>query len=132
GFVEMSAAGTGRLSPGTLLSPPVLNETFRRLDPNGELMRAGYYFRIFLPGPAGAAVGEPPQGFTTESVDARLAAAHWCACAWPAEYAETGKRPFFVRRTAEALASEFNGYGGKGGGPIPSAPFSDAPAITAG
>ena len=39
--------------------PPVLSGGFRVLNPNGEVTRSGYFFRIHLPNAMGASVPEP-------------------------------------------------------------------------
>jgi prepilin-type N-terminal cleavage/methylation domain-containing protein len=130
GFFEMSSGGTGRLAPGTVLTPSVLSGAFRVLNANGEVSRSGYFFRVFLPDPAGAGVGEPSTGFTAAMVNADLSETTWCAYAWPVNYQQSGNRTFFTNQGGDVIATEFNGYSGTGAGPVPAAAFKVAGAIT--
>ena len=130
GFYEMSAGGTGRLLAGTVLVPPVLSGAFRILNPNGEVSRSGYFFRMFLPNPAGAGVGEPTTGYTAAMVNADLSETTWCAYAWPVNYQQSGNRTFFTNQGGDLIATEFSGYSGTGAGPLPDAAFKVAGAIT--
>src|SRR5437870_7594592 len=130
GFYEMSAGGTGRLPAGTVLTPPVLSGAFRILNANGEVSRSGYFFRMYLPGPAGAGVAEPQAGFTAAILNADLSETTWCAYAWPVNYQQSGNRTFFTNQGGDLIATEKNTYSGTGNGPVPSAAFKVAGAIT--
>jgi prepilin-type N-terminal cleavage/methylation domain-containing protein len=130
GFYEMSAGGTGRLLAGTVLTPPVLSGAFRILNVNGEVSRSGYFFRMFLPNPAGAGVGEPQTGYTAALVNADLSETTWCAYAWPVNYQQSGNRTFFTNQGGDVIATEKNTYSGTGAGPAPDAAFKVAGAIT--
>ena len=130
GFYEMSAGGTGRLLAGTVLVPPVLSGAFRVLNPNGEVSRSGYFFRMFLPNPAGAGVGEPTTGYTAAMVNADLSETTWCAYAWPVNYQQSGNRTFFTNQGGDLIATENNLHSGTGAGPAPSAAFKVGGTIT--
>jgi prepilin-type N-terminal cleavage/methylation domain-containing protein len=130
GFYEMSAGGTGRLAPGTVLTPPVLSGAFRVLNANGEVSRSGYFFKMYLPGPAGVGVGEPAAGYTAAILNADLAETTWCAYAWPVNYQQSGNRTFFTNQGGDVIATEFNAYSGTGAGPSSDAAFKVAGAIT--
>jgi len=72
GFVELSGGGVDRMA--SVLVPPFLSGGFRVLTAAGEVTRSGYFFRIMLPGAAGAPVGEPQTGYVAATgVDADLA-----------------------------------------------------------
>ena len=129
GFYEMSAGGTGRLLAGTVLTPPVLSGAFRILNVNGEVSRSGYFFRMFLPNPAGAGVGEPTTGFTGALVNADLSETTWCAYAWPVNYQQSGNRTFFTNQGGDLIATEKSTYSGTGAGPLPDAAFKVAGGI---
>ena len=130
GFYEMSAGGTGRLAPGTVLTPPVLSGAFRVLNANGEVSRSGYFFRVYLPNAAGAGIGEPQTGYTAALLNADLSETTWCAYAWPVNYQQSGNRTFFTNQGGDVIATEFNGYSGTGAGPLPAAAFKVAGTIT--
>ena len=130
GFYEMSAGGTGRLLAGTVLTPPVLSGAFRVLNPAGEVSRSGYFFHMFLPGPAGVGAGEPTGGFTAAMINADLSETTWCAYAWPVNYQQSGNRTFFTNQGGDLIATEKNTYSGTGNGPPPDAAFKVAGAIT--
>ena len=129
GFYEMSAGGTGRLLAGTVLTPPVLSGAFRVLNPNGEVSRSGYFFRMFLPNAAGAGIGEPQTGYTAALVNPDLSETTWCAYAWPVNYQQSGNRTFFTNQGGDLIATENNLYSGTGAGPSPDAAFKVAGTI---
>ena len=128
GFVELSGSAAGRMA--AVLVPPVLSGAFRILNPNGEVSRSGYFFRMFLPNGAGAGVGEPQTGYVAGLVNADLAETTWCAYAWPVNYQQSGNRTFFTNQAGDVIATEFNGYSGTGAGPLPAAAFKVAGTIT--
>jgi hypothetical protein len=126
----MSAGGTGRLLAGTILTPPVLSGAFRILNPNGEVSRSGYFFRMYLPDTGGLGVGEPTTGYTAALVNADLSETTWCAYAWPVNYQQSGNRTFFTNQGGDVIASENSAYSGTTAGPLPDAAFKVAGAIT--
>ena len=115
----------------TVLVPPVLSGGFRVLNANGEVTRSGYFFRIFLPGAAGAPIVEPMGGYTpATALDADLAETTWCGYAHPVNYNQSGNRTFFTNQAGDVLGCEVNTYSGTGAGPGGDAAFTVAGAIT--
>jgi hypothetical protein len=103
------------------ITPPLLAAAFRRIE-HGVVVRSGYCFRVWLPGKAGAPVGEAPGGgLAAVDVDASLAARHWCAYAWPVEAGVTGQRVFFIDQAGDVLAAP-NADGRCSGASGPPAP----------
>jgi len=82
------------------LQPPVLGPAFAKLA-GGRVTRGGYHFRIYLPGPKGAAVAE--------KADAKLAETAFCVYAWPVA---AGQRAFFINQTGVVIAVEGSRYSG--------------------
>jgi hypothetical protein len=128
GFLEMSGEIAGRMA--SPLNPPVLSRAFRTMTANGEVVRNGYVYRVFLPSSRGAGIGEPPSGFAPGLVDSDLSETTWCMYAWPEEYGRTGTRTFFTNQGGDVLATEFSGYSGTGAGPAADAAFKNAGSIT--
>ena len=129
GFREMSGAAAGRMS--SALVPPVLSGAFRTLNSHGEATRSGYQFRFYLPGPRGAGIGEPTEGFTNASgVDSDLAETTWCAYAWPTDANASGSKVYFMNQAGDVLMTEDPRYSGPGNGPQPDAAFIKGGAIT--
>ena len=128
GFIELSGAAAGRMA--AVLVPPVLSGAFRVLNAAGEVSRSGYFFHMYLAGPAGAGVAEPQAGFTAAILNADLSETTWCAYAWPVNYQQSGNRTFFTNQGGDLIATEKNTYSGTGNGPVPSAAFKVAGAIT--
>lgn len=123
GFLEMSGGASGRM--GAPLVPPVLSGAFRVLNANGEAMRSGYHYRIYLPDGRGMAVGEPGGGFAPNTgVEPDLAETTWCCYAWPVNSDASGSRVFFTNQAGDVLATESDRYVGAGRGPSPDAAFT--------
>ncbi|MCG3134495.1 MAG: hypothetical protein HMLKMBBP_01802 [Planctomycetes bacterium] len=122
-FRELSGAGAVRVSAdgtntgGSVLNPPVLSGAFRTINSNSEVSRSGYLFKVFLPTSAGAACHEPSAStgtFTNGPVGTDLAETTYCAYAWPASFANSGNRSFFVNQSGDITGTEFSGYDGTG------------------
>jgi len=137
GFLELSGAAAGRMN-GPLV-PPVLSGAFRVLNANSEVSRSGYFFQMYLPGPAdangdAAGVAEPvPGGYIDDNgatLDMDLAETTWCAYAWPVNYNQSGNRTFFTNQAGDVIACEVAGYSGTGSGPNADAAFDLAGFIT--
>ena len=128
GFIELSGGGAGRMA--AVLNPPVLSGAFRVLNANGQVSRSGYFFRIYLPNPAGVGVGEPQTGYTAALVNADLSETTWCAYAHPVNYSQSGNRTFFTNQGGDIVATEKNTYSGTGAGPTSDAAFKVAGTIT--
>ena len=138
-FRELSGAEKvrGRSSP---INPPVLSGAFRVLNDESEVSRSGYFFKIYLPGPAdangdAAGIEEPvPAGYPDDdgvTLDMDLAETTWCCYAWPVNYNQSGNRTFFTNQAGDVIACETEDYSGTGSGPLPEAAFDTAGIITA-
>jgi uncharacterized coiled-coil protein SlyX len=122
GLMELAGAVAGRMAAP--LSPPVLSPAFKTLNANGEVVRSGYCFRIFLAKKGGTPLAEPAQGFAKGSGhDVELSEVVWCCYAWPQKYGTSGKRTFFVNQEGDVLATEDAAYSGTGAGPAGDAAF---------
>lgn len=98
---------------GTTLYPPRLSSLFTTLTPTAEVQRAGYLFKIFLPGPGGSGVGEVAMSTTNtleSAIDPDLAETYWCCYAWPSTYAQSGNRTFFMNQRGDILQVETSNY----------------------
>jgi len=124
-FGEMSGNVAVRAASGgtKFLEPGVINPSFRAISPMGEMFRGGYYFRIYLPGSTGEGINELPGGGADSDVDAGRAEATWCVYAWPASYATTGRRTFFVNQLGDILFTDSTVYSGPGAPILPGAAF---------
>ena len=125
GFNDLSGDPMNRVAMAPTLVPPVLSGAFRILNMAGEVSRSGYFFRIYLPAimGAGAAIGEPQNGFIAGSIEPDLCETTWCGYAWPVNYNQSGNRTFFTNQAGDVTATEFNGYTGTGAGPLPHSAF---------
>ncbi len=105
-FEEMTGAAGPRTSAeggsrGTPLECPLLSPAMAPRPGNVPVEKAGYLFRVWLPGTPGEASSETGAGLPFAlPVDTDLAEEHWCACAWPATDA-SGARVFFVDESVE-------------------------------
>ena len=127
GFLELSGAVQGRMNAP--LVPPVLSGAFRTLNGANEVTRSGYFFAMYLPGGAGAPVGEDAAD-AWAAVDSDLCETTWCCYAWPVNYNQSGNRTFFTNQAGDVLSTEVVGYSGTGAGPTGDAAFAVAAAIT--
>jgi hypothetical protein len=130
GFLELSGAVTGRMT-GPLASP-VLSGAFRVLNPNGEVSRSGYLFRLWLPGAGGVGVAEDDvTGFAIGGGQAPdLAERTWCCYAWPARHGRSGCRTFFASAAGDVLGCDVSCYSGTGCGPAADAAFEAPGSVT--
>ena len=128
GFLELSGAQAGRMA--AVLIPPVLSGAFRVLNANREVTRSGYFFAMYLPGPAGPGEGvlEPAAAFAAADIDPDLAETTWCCYAWPVNYNQSGNRTFFTNQAGDVVATEDSNYSGTGAGPAPDSAFQAAGA----
>lgn len=122
-FGEMSGNVAVRAANGgtTFLEPGVVNQSFSAISPLGEMFRGGYYFRIYLPGPAGEGLIELPGGGADPNVDPAKAEATWCVYAWPANYGSTGRRTFFANQLGDVVFTDSSAYTGPGAPIAPGA-----------
>ncbi len=130
-FAELAGTSDTRsgASGGTKterISPPVLSVAFGNVA-GGVVVRSGYVFRIFLPGPAGAFAGEAATGGGAGvAVDPPSAEVLWACYAWPSSLGNSGNRAFFVNQGGDILGTRMRGgtsYSGAGGGPQGSAAY---------
>lgn len=90
----------GMPAPGGRVEP-LLSAAFRKVVA-GRVQRSGYWYAVFLPGPAGAWLGEAELGGGAGRVlDVDTAESAWVAYAWPVERGRTGLRSFLVRADGE-------------------------------
>ena len=130
GFLELSGGAIFGRMAGPLV-PPVLSGAFRVLNLTSEVSRSGYFFKMYLPGPAGVAVGEPQAtGFLPAILDSDLAETTWCCYAHPVNFNQSGNRTFFTNQAGDVLACEDLAYSGAGTGPPGGAAFLVGTAIT--
>jgi hypothetical protein len=124
GEVRPRSVDKGSLSPSWALGRP-----------DGIRTRAGYCFRILLPGKGGVGVKERATGEPFDGeVDTDLAEAAWCCYAWPEKRGESGKRVFFVNQTGDVLqaANEMAQYEGFDRVPEFDAAFLPGEGLTGG
>jgi prepilin-type N-terminal cleavage/methylation domain-containing protein len=130
GFNELSGDQAGRMA--AVLIPPVLSGAFRILNPNSQVSRSGYFFSMFLPGPAapGEGILEPfDTGFMDDgSLDSDLAETTWCVYAWPVNYNQSGNRTFFTNQAGDVVTTEAAAYSGTAAALAPDAAFEVAGA----
>ena len=121
-FGELSGTdpvrANGGISATERITPAVLSSAFGNVA-NGECVRSGYIFKMYLPGPAGVFVAEAATGGATGgAVDAAQAEVLWCCYAWPTSYGNSGKRAFFVNQAGDVLGTRNSTvrYSGSTGG----------------
>ena len=120
----MPGCGNTRRVSGAL-NPPVLSGAFRTMDENDSVKRAGYRFRIFLPGRDGDTVAETRDGLAGGATDPDAAELRWSVYAWPM-HPNAGHRTFFVDERGDVYATTDPRYPG-GSGPEADAALT-APA----
>lgn len=129
GVAEISATGTGP----SRITPPVLSSAFGNVE-GGRVMRSGYVFQVFLPGPAASFEAEAPDGGTVPGrTDADQSEVLWCCYAWPTDVGNSGDRAFFVHQSGDVLASRnaATRYSGTLRVPRPTAAFTAAASTMA-
>jgi prepilin-type N-terminal cleavage/methylation domain-containing protein len=130
------------------LDPPILPTPFGDLihDDSGAeciVQRAGYYFKVYLPGETDAdeIPGVPETGAEASGgqdpgspfPDADNCEIYWCAYAWPVSAEATGNRVFFINQEGDVLQTLNNEgntnvaqfYDGTGSVPAYDAAFSN-------
>lgn len=125
-FGEMSGNVPVRAGNGgtKFLEPSVINPSFRQISPIGEMFRAGYYYRVYLPDANGQGVLELPGGGADPSVDADMAEVMWCVYAWPQKFGTTGRRAYFANQSGDITFTEDPSYTGPGAPIQPGAAFT--------
>lgn len=120
-FGEMSGNVAVRAASGgtRYMDPGAINPSFRAISPIGEMVRNGYYYRLYLPGSAGEGILELPGGGADASVSADLADSTWCIYAWPQRHGVTGRRTFFSNQSGDITSTDDPRYSGPGA-PLPA------------
>src|SRR5262245_49170621 len=119
-----AAAGGPAVDVAAILDPAILPTAFGDIlaDDGGDgiVARAGYYFKMYLPGPTNAGdiagfpeEGTPGQGGSDDppSADSNNCEVIWCCYAWPIEPESTGNRAFFINQEGD-LIQTLNNQGG--------------------
>jgi len=128
-FAELAGSVPVR-GGGGLMRPKVLQATMGSINSKGEAVRAGYQFRMWLPGTAGAGIGEKADGGSPAGVVPELAETFWCAYAWPSSYEQTGVRTFYVNQNASITFATDGAYSGPGAFTTPGAALREGGLVT--
>jgi prepilin-type N-terminal cleavage/methylation domain-containing protein len=116
-FSELSGAVPTRVSgaAGPVANPPSLSGVFQKvvtLGTTAGVTKSGYNFAMYLPGAAGAPIGENAVtgvgagGGPSGAVDDNLAEGVWCCYAWPGVVGSTGNRSFVVNQSGDVLQTD--------------------------
>ena len=145
-FAEVAGSVPARVTAGGLpaagvvgvdeLVPSALLSALGQVN-NGEVLRSGYVYQVWLPAAsaAGAVAGIPedPTGGKVAAPfpDPDNCEALWCAYAWPLQQGSTGNIALFENQTGAILQTRNRGgggalYDGIGGGPTFDAAFQIA------
>jgi hypothetical protein len=91
----------GRAANGRF-DPPILPPSIRPTGSHGTAARAGYLFRLYLPGRDGAwlRVDEDAGRLDVDAAETR-----WCAFAWPAHHDAETTRTFRIDETGRVTAT---------------------------
>ncbi len=111
GSVGIRTAADGSTT-GALFAPATVSASFRKINTNGDSGRGGYQFRIVLPDASGNGVSESPSGAFSGTLDNSLCETIFAVYAWPAGYAATGTRTFFVNQQGDITHTEDPRYSG--------------------
>ncbi len=141
-FGELSGSVPCRAAPGERglrLEPSILGAAFAQVSNSGNVLRSGYVFRIYLPGPTARdkrtpGIPESAGGGSTGGgprPDADKSEILWSLYAWPIEAPATGARAFFINQEGDllVLADSDGTYSGEERAPAFDAAF---PAATPG
>lgn len=106
GVVPMRVDGGAAPAPGAAgdeLNPSVLSTAFGNVDANGEVVRSGYVFKMWLPDGAAAPAGL----FEGDAAlpDADNCEILWSCYAWPLQAENTGNRVFFINQEGDLLST---------------------------
>ncbi|MEW6741152.1 MAG: prepilin-type N-terminal cleavage/methylation domain-containing protein [Planctomycetota bacterium] len=133
GYLAEMAGSQPLRDSGRVVVPPVLSGKMGIVN-QGVVNQAGYFFRMFLPGPGGAPIGEDPDGGKADptQVHTNLAEVHWVCYAWPSDFGDTGNRAFVAAHTGDLLQTSNRVQNYSGVGPGEKAPAGDAVFSVAG
>jgi prepilin-type N-terminal cleavage/methylation domain-containing protein len=113
GASAIRTASDGTNTGGKVLNPPALSGAFRTLNAAGQVSHSGYLYVLLLPMANGDAVTETPGGAAFSNVvGADAAETNWAAYSWPASYATSGIRTFFVNQAGDITGTDYVGYSG--------------------
>ncbi len=120
GGVAVRTAASGANTGGSTLNPPVLSGAFRTLNSSAQVTRSGYLFEMYLPDVAGGVQGEEPTSTTavhtsSSNLSADMAETTWACYSWPANYATSGNRTFFVNQAGDIVSKDHSAITGPGG-----------------
>ena len=115
-FGEMSGNVAVRAANGgtKFMTPSTINPSFRAISPIGEMLRNGYYYRVYLPSVTGDGLIEKPGGGADETVDPELAETYWSLYAWPQRHGVSGVKTFFANHSGDIHFTEDPTYSGPG------------------
>jgi len=132
-FGELSGSVPCRAAPGRhgqRLEPAILGPAFAEVTKSGNVLRSGYVYRMYLPGPTAsngksAGINESAQSSGPQP-DANNGEILWALYAWPIDAPNTGTRAFFVNQEGDVLAlKDADGaYSGEERAPAFDAAFS--------
>ena len=109
-FAEMGGAVNVRndLGPnnGPVLDPNTISQSLSAVNGSGVVRKAGYVFRVALPGAGGAPVMENAGGGSPTGEDADLCEAAWIVYAWPETFGRTGRRTFVVDDVGDVMQTD--------------------------
>jgi len=113
---------------GPRMTPQALAQSMSMVNANGLVTKSGYIYRLAMPAAGGAAVLEAAGGGSPTAEDPDLCETTWVCYAWPASFANSGKRAFVVNQEGDVLQTHNNGgaqasYNGLGSVPTPDAAF---------
>jgi len=96
---------------GPLLNPPSAAKSIGLVDANGDVVKAGYIFRLSLPDVTGAGIDEAPMGGSPTGEDPDNCEVFWICYAWPSGFGSTGKRAFCANHTGDIMQTNNLGAG---------------------
>ena len=109
GAAPVRTSDTGG-STGPALTPALLSSSFGAMNADGEVVRAGFHFKVFLPGENGKAMGERSltklESSGPTSIDSDLCERMWGGYAWPALGEGMGTRTFFVNQDGKMTQAD--------------------------
>jgi hypothetical protein len=79
----------------------------------GDYVRNGYYFRVYLPAEDGSPIGENAGPVSCRRVDGDLAESIMVVTAWPISHGTTGRRAFVLTASGRIWECEDGEYGGR-------------------
>jgi len=111
GFGELSGACGVR--GGAAKVPTDLTHSMMNISAQGEVMRSGYVYRMYLPLASGHGQREPAGGgYAAGVVDPGLSEVAWVCYAWPVRYGVTGRRAFCVNQQGDITFTDTATFSG--------------------